>query len=84
MYDGGAWVQKYDGNYVSGSGISNFNLGGGSQTIALDQAIPMLIYWNFNLGGPPLARNAIIIFYTAAGEGYTFNLDPDGDGLPGC
>jgi len=83
MDQGAGWVQKYDGNYATGTPppIVNFNMGGNSQTIASNQVIPILVFWNFNLSGD---TNIIITFYTAAGDGYTFNLDSAGNGLPTC
>lgn len=82
MDQGGGWVQKYSGNYASGTlPPFNFNMGGNSQTITPNQVIPVLIFWDFNLGG---ASNIIITFYTPLGDPYVFNLDPEGDGLPRC
>ena len=82
MDQGGGWVQKYNGNYVSGTlPPVTFNMGGGSQTITPNQVIPVLVTWNFNLS---TATNIVITFYTAAGDGYTFNLDSAGNGLPTC
>ena len=81
MFVGGTWVQKYGGTYASGSGSINFNLGGSSQTITPAEVIPVLIFWDFNLAP---ARDIIINFYTALGDPYIFNLDPESDGLPSC
>jgi len=83
MDQGAGWIQKYDGNYATGTPppIVNFNLGGGSQTIALNQVIPVLVFWSFNLSGD---TNLIVTFYTATGDGYTFNLDAAGNRLPTC
>jgi len=43
------------------------------------------IHWNGAMTNP---RNIVITFYTVAGrplgEGYKFNLDPEGNNLPGC
>jgi hypothetical protein len=82
MDQGGGWVQKYDGNYVSGTlPPVTFTMGGGSQTIIPNQVIPVLVTWNFNLS---TATNIVITFYTAAGDEYRFNLDSAGNGLPTC
>jgi hypothetical protein len=79
---GAGWIEKYRGNYASGTlPPVNFNRGGGSQTITPNQVITVLLYFNFNLAGD---SNFIITFYTASGDGYTFNLDPRGNGLPTC
>ena len=74
-------VEKYSGMYDRGDPPANFNRGGNSQTIAPNQVITVTIYWNANLGD---GANIIITFYTAAGDGYIFNLDPEGNGLPSC
>jgi hypothetical protein len=82
MDQGGGWVEKYRGNYASGTlPPVNFNRGGGSQTIISNQVITVLLYFNFNLAGE---TDFIITFYTAAGDGYTFNLDAASNGLPTC
>lgn len=74
-------VQKYQGNYSSGSPPDNFNQGGGSQTINPGQVIEVEIRWNNDLAN---GANIIVTFYTATGKEYTFDLDPDADGLPSC
>jgi hypothetical protein len=86
MDQGSGWNLKYlapGGSYVSGSGRVNFNQAfpNDQQTIIPNQVITVLLYFSFNLAGD---RNIIITFYTAAGDGYTFNLDADGDQLPTC
>ena len=73
-------VQKFNGNYGNGDPTTNFNSGGGSQTLIPNQVIPVLIYWNANTGG----TNIVINFYTALGDPYTFSLDPGGGGLGNC
>jgi len=83
MFTGGAWVQKYTGTYASGGGSVNFNLGGSSQTIAPNEVIPVLTFWNFNLNNAN-ARNIIFTFLTPLGDPYVFHLDPEGDELPAC
>ncbi len=72
---------RFSGTYYSGGGIvilsANQSVGTGGVTVE--------IWWNAAMTNP---RNIIITFYTAAGaaigEGYTFNLDPAGNNLPGC
>lgn len=76
--------EKYRGSYTSGTGIANFNRPPGgpfSQTISAGLVYEVEIRWNNDVTN---GANIIITFYTATGEGYTFNLDPDGDGLPSC
>jgi hypothetical protein len=76
--------EKYRGNYNNGDPPENFNRGGDSQTITPSQVIQMEILWNGNIQND---ANIIITFYTGllgSGDAYTFNLDPEGNGLPGC
>ena len=73
--------QKYSGTYYSGDPRANFNRAGGSQTIDPGANCEVEIRWNKNITN---GANIIVTFYTATGKGYTFNLDPDGDGLPSC
>lgn len=65
-------VQKFWGNYWSGDPIKNFNRGGNSQTILPNQVIQVDMTWFNNT----VTGNIVITFYTAAGQGYTFNLNP--------
>lgn len=74
-------IQKYQGGYYSGSPSEIFDRGGGSQTINTGGVIEAEIRWNSNVTN---GANIIVTFYTATGQGYTFNLDPEGDGLPSC
>lgn len=69
---------RFSGTYNSGSGRRNFT--GGNQAVP---TTPLLveIRWNQAMANP---RNIIITFYTAANVAYTFNLDPEGNNLPGC
>ena len=83
MFVSGAWVRKYSGTYISGSGSVNFNAGGSSQTITPNEVIPVLIFWNFNLNNQN-ARNIIVTFFTPLGDPYAFDLDPEGDELDPC
>jgi len=73
---------RFSGTYSSGSGIVGFT--GGSQSVGTS-SVNVEIRWNAAMTNP---RNIVITFYTAAGaaigEGYTFNLDPEGNGLPSC
>ena len=71
-------VQKYSGTYYSGDPPANFNRGGNSETVIPGEVITVLIYWNGNIAN---AADIIITFYTAAGDAYTFNLDPESNGL---
>jgi hypothetical protein len=74
-------VQKYSGTYASDPDLSPpvlFNQGGNSQTVTPGQVIDVLVYWGQNVAS---GANIIIKFYTAAGDGYAFNLDPQGNGL---
>lgn len=91
MDAGSGWNLKYLGTYNTGTPppIVNFNQASPNdqQTITPNQVITILIYWNVNLGnigGGTPATNLFVTFYTAAGDGYTFNLDAQGDGLPTC
>jgi len=72
---------QYNGSYTSGSPPENFNIGGGSRTINPGQVAEARIRWNSNLAN---GADIVITFYTATGTECTFNLDPDGDGLPSC
>ena len=74
-------VQKYAGGYASDPDLSPpvlLNRGGNSQTITPGQVINILVYWSNNVAN---CTNIIIKFFTAAGDGYAFNLDPQGNGL---
>jgi len=73
--------RRYSGSYANGSGKVNFNAGGSSYTINSDQAVQVTIYWNLAMAS---CTNIVITFYPAAGNGYTFYLDPAGGGLSGC
>jgi len=41
----------------------------------------VLVYWS---GAMTTCTNIVITFYPAAGNGYTFYLDPAGGGLSNC
>jgi len=69
---------RFSGSYANGSGIRNFT--GGNQSVGTG-GITVEIRWNAAMTNP---RNIVITFYTAAGVGYTFNLDPAGNNLPAC
>jgi hypothetical protein len=73
---------RFSGTYTSGSGIVDFT--GGNQSVGTG-GVTVEIRWNAAMTNP---QNIVITFYTDAGipigEGYTFNLDPEGNGLPGC
>ena len=67
-----AGAQKFFGNYRNGDPTQNFNRGGNSQTILPNQVIQVDMNWFNNT----VTGNIVIIFYTAAGQGYTFTLNP--------
>ena len=77
-----AGVQKFNGNYSSGNPPVNFNrpLASPTQPVNPGQTMEVLVRWNANTN----ATNIVIRFYTALGDPFTFNLDPEGDGLPIC
>lgn len=72
---------RFSGTYSNGSGVVIFSA---NQSVGTG-GVSVEIRWNAAMTNP---RNIIITFYTAAGaaigEGYTFNLDPQGNNLPGC
>jgi hypothetical protein len=72
---------RYSGSYSNGSGIVILS---GNQSVGTG-GITVEIRWNAAMTNP---RNIVITFYTAAGvplgEGFKFNLDPEGNNLPGC
>ncbi len=51
---------------------------GGNETVVDGEQITVDIYWS----GDTNATNIIIKFFDNTGEGYTFNLDPEINGLP--
>jgi hypothetical protein len=74
-------VQKYSGTYNSDADLFPavpFNLGGNSQTVTPGQVVDILVYWNNNVAN---GANILLKFFTAAGDGYAFNLDSQGNGL---
>jgi hypothetical protein len=74
-------VQKFSGNYNSDPDLSPavpFNRGGNSQTVTPGQVIDVLVYWGNNVAN---GANIILKFFTAAGDSFAFNLDPQGNGL---
>ncbi len=74
-------VQKFGGIYRNGQPARDFNAGGGQQMILPAAVIPVTMEWNNDVSN---GRSILITFYTAAGKGFAFNLDADGDGLPSC
>ncbi len=76
IYLGG--ILRYSGSVSSPTGIRNFI---SNQQINSNQIISVYINWDKKIDN---FSNIIITFYTAAGDGYTFNLDAAGDGLPTC
>jgi hypothetical protein len=74
-------TQIYQGTYDSGSGKVNFNRpahGPFTYTMSPGTVNLVEIRWDKNVTN---GRNILITFYTAAGDGYTFNLDSAGNGL---
>jgi hypothetical protein len=78
-------AEIYNGHYNSGDPKTNFNRGGSSQTITPNQVITVIIDWRNNITN---GANIVFNFYTSTGDGsnfgYTFSLDPEGNGLPSC
>ena len=72
---------RFSGTYSSGSGIMNFSA---NQSVGTG-GVTVQIWWNAAMTNP---GNIVVTFYTDAGipigEGYTYNLDPEGNGLPNC
>jgi hypothetical protein len=71
-------VQKYSETYYSDNVPQSFI---SRQAVSPNQVINVFVYWNTN---PSNLKNLILTFYTSTGDSYTFNLDPEGDGLPNC
>jgi hypothetical protein len=71
-------VQRFSGNYKNGDPPENLD---SSQTINSDQTIEVVVTWTNTM---TTCTNIVITFYPAAGNGYTFYLDPAGGGLPSC
>jgi hypothetical protein len=74
-------TQRYQANpgYASDSHLSPpISFTGGNQTITSGQGVEVRIDWSGNLGSN---SNIVIKFFTTHGDGFTFNLDPQGDGL---
>ena len=76
IYLGG--TLRYSGSVSSPTGIRNFI---SNQQINSNQIISVYINWDKRID---IFSNIIITFYTATGDGYTFNLDSAGNGLPTC
>jgi hypothetical protein len=70
--------QRWSGNYSNGDPRENLD---SNYTIPGNTGdVEVRIYWNGPLSN---ARNIVITFYTGANDdGFTFNLDPEGNGLP--
>jgi hypothetical protein len=74
-------AQHYNGSYSSDPNLSPpvaFNMGGGSETVVDGEQITVDIYW----GGNTNATDIFIRFFDNTGKGYTFSLDPEGNGIP--
>jgi hypothetical protein len=76
IYLGG--TLRYSGSVSSPTGIRNFI---SNQQINSNQIVSVFIYWDKKID---TFSNIIITFYTTGGEGYIFNLDSAGNGLPTC
>ncbi len=70
----------YTGSYTNGGPRTYFT---NSYTIAAGNTIRVQIRWNWNFGTCSF-NNLIIYFYDTNGNMYTFIVDPDHNGLPGC
>lgn len=69
---------RFSGTYNSGTGRRDFT--GGNQAVPLTSLL-VEIRWDSAMTNP---RNIVITFYSTSGVSYIFNLDPEGNGLPGC
>ena len=74
-------VQKFGGTYSSGSGTINFTPPGTTQIVNANQTIMVNVVWNQNISPN---CSTIVSFFDSSGKEYTFNLDPEDDGLPSC
>jgi len=74
-------VQKFGGTYSNGSGGRNFTPPGTTQIVNANQTIMVNVIWNQNISPN---CSTIVSFFDSSGKEYTFNLDPEGDGLPNC
>jgi hypothetical protein len=73
-----AGAQRWSGNYSSGSPRVSFS---SNYIIPGDTGgVEVRIYWSGNLSN---GRNIVLTLYTGANDdGFPFNLDPEGNGLP--
>jgi hypothetical protein len=71
-------ARRFSGNYRSGDPPANLS---SSQTINSDQVIEVIVTWS---GTMTTCTDIVITFYPAAGNGYTFYLDPASGGLSSC
>lgn len=79
IYLGG--ILKFNGNYPSGSAPQPFTEPPPIYTINSGESILISVWFTRIVNN---LRSMIIIFYSTTGEGYNFNLDPEGNGIPGC
>lgn len=70
----------FTGTYTNGGPRTYFST---IYTIPSGNTIQVQIRWNWNYGACDFS-NLVIYFYDTVGNMYTFILDPDHDGLPGC
>lgn len=73
---------KFSGNYSSGSGQQNFNVGvPPTYTINAGQTILVEIWFTNNISN---LANMTVTFYSTTGDSYDFNLPPGGGLVPAC
>jgi hypothetical protein len=70
----------YTGSYTNGGPRTYFIA---TYAITAGNTIQVQIRWTWNFGTCDF-NNLIIYFYDINGNMYTFGLDPEGDGVPGC
>jgi len=71
---------RFNGSYDNGDPRTNFN---SNYTIDAGDVIRVRIRWDWMLGTADFSH-MIVYFYDTNNNMYTFALDPDGSGLPGC
>jgi len=76
IYIGG--TRRFLGAYSSGGGKTSFS---SNPSIPTSPSRLVEIRWNQVMNTP---RNIVITFYSTTNVAYTFNLDPEGNNLPGC
>ena len=79
LYLGG--TLKFDGNYPNGSAPQSFNVPPLTFTINAGQSVLVSVWFTRLVNN---LRSMIFTLYSTTGDSYNFNLDTEGDGLPGC